>query len=171
MFPSSSSQRGGTYWAKAEFDKWANSNDDLGPKKSQLDGYLEESRSIHKDPNIILDALDLRKSNTVRLSILLEVACNIHSIPMSIVVGESAFNARGRVLGKSQNSFKPETVKASVCYAGRIGREHGMDKPTDVCINLIYHATSIIIHFLYMHVNSSTSKCSFIKIISQKSSV
>ncbi|KAA8541286.1 hypothetical protein F0562_025249 [Nyssa sinensis] len=60
------------------------------------------------------------------------MACDILSIPISIVAFESTFSIGGRVLDQYHNSLKPNTVKALVCAGDWLRYDFGVDESLNI---------------------------------------
>ena len=79
--------------------------------QSQLDIYLDEGSYVGND----LDVLEYWKLNKHRFPELAIMACDILSIPITIVASESSFSIGGRILHKYRNCLLPKTVQALIC--------------------------------------------------------
>ena len=79
--------------------------------QSQLDIYLDEGSYVGND----LDVLEYWKLNKHRFPELAIMACDILSIPITIVASESSFSIGGRILHKYGNCLLPKTVQALIC--------------------------------------------------------
>jgi hypothetical protein len=88
---------------------------------SELDIYLSEQRL---PPSIGFDILAYWKERSRRCPDLAKMACDVLSIPITIVASESAFSIGARVLNKYRSSLKDETVQALMCARSWL---HGFD--------------------------------------------
>ncbi|PKI36061.1 hypothetical protein CRG98_043532 [Punica granatum] len=95
-----------------EFDNYADNVYSAYSKKSELEKYLDETRSNRKTD---LDILEYRKINSQRYPTVARMARDILSIPVSTVASEVAFSCGGRVLDLYRSSLKPDLVKALMC--------------------------------------------------------
>ena len=85
--------------------------------KSQLDVYLEEARFDH-NTRMDLDILQYWESNCSHFLELSLMACDIMSIPITIVASEFAFSISGRILDKYHSCLLPQNAKALLCSRG-----------------------------------------------------
>jgi hypothetical protein len=69
----------------------------LQPVKLELEIYLKEGVYI-PDKSIEFSALDGWKANTLKYRVLSKVAKDILSTPITAVISESTFSARGGVI-------------------------------------------------------------------------
>ncbi|WCJ38104.1 Zinc finger BED domain-containing protein RICESLEEPER 2 [Euphorbia peplus] len=100
----------------AQFDSMMKSVDAIPNEKSELDVYLEEKCIIHNneiDPSF--DASIWWKDHSMKFSILSKMACDILSIPITIVASESTFSAGGRVIKPHRASLGTDTVEMLMC--------------------------------------------------------
>uniref|UniRef100_A0A0R0E764 HAT C-terminal dimerisation domain-containing protein n=1 Tax=Glycine max TaxID=3847 RepID=A0A0R0E764_SOYBN len=82
--------------------------------KSQLDTYLEEATlNLHFTAH--MDVLDWWKTNSPRFLHLSIMACDLLSIPVTIVASESAFSIGSRILNKYRNRLSSDCVEAIIC--------------------------------------------------------
>ena len=77
----------------------------------QLDIYLDKGCSVGNDLNV-LEFWKLHKYRFLELAIM---ACDILSIPITIVASESSFSIGGRILHKYINCLLPKTMQALIC--------------------------------------------------------
>ncbi|OWM74551.1 zinc finger BED domain-containing protein RICESLEEPER 2-like [Punica granatum] len=96
-----------------EFDDYADNVYSASTKKSELEKYLDETRSDRKTN---LDILEYWKINSQRYPTVARMARDVLSIPVSTVASEAAFSCGGRVLDQYRSSLKPELVEALMCY-------------------------------------------------------
>ncbi|XP_031374183.1 zinc finger BED domain-containing protein RICESLEEPER 2-like [Punica granatum] len=95
-----------------KFDDYADNVYSASSKKSELEKYLDETRSDRKTD---LDILEYRKINSQRYPTVARMARDILSIPVSTVASEAAFSCGGRVLNQYRSSLKPDLVEALMC--------------------------------------------------------
>ncbi|XP_031406479.1 zinc finger BED domain-containing protein RICESLEEPER 2-like [Punica granatum] len=95
-----------------EFDDYADNVYSASSKKSELEKYLDETRSDRKTN---LDILEYWKINSQRYPTVARMARDVLSIPISTVASEAAFNCGGRVLDQYRSSLKPDLVEALMC--------------------------------------------------------
>jgi len=74
--------------------------------------YLEENKLPYVE---VFDVLGYWKTNQGRYPLLLKMACDILTIPLSTVASESAFSVGGRVPDAFRSSLKLDIVKATIC--------------------------------------------------------
>ncbi|KAH0669284.1 hypothetical protein KY285_023443 [Solanum tuberosum] len=80
-------------------------------KKSDLEIYLKDDVVKINDFNI----LSWWKVSSSRYPIVVKIARDILSIPISTVASESAFSTGGRILDSYRSSLSPKTVEALIC--------------------------------------------------------
>ncbi|XP_031371469.1 zinc finger BED domain-containing protein RICESLEEPER 2-like isoform X1 [Punica granatum] len=95
-----------------EFDDYADNVYSASSKKSELEKYLDETRSDRKTD---LDILEYWKLNSQRYPTVARMTRDILSIPVSTVASEAAFSCGGRVLDQYRSSLKPDLVEALMC--------------------------------------------------------
>ncbi|XP_031375360.1 zinc finger BED domain-containing protein RICESLEEPER 2-like [Punica granatum] len=95
-----------------EFDDYADNVYSASSKKSELEKYLDETRSDRKTD---LDILEYWKINSQRYPTVARIARDILSILVSTVASEAAFSCGGRVLDHYRSSLKPDLVEALMC--------------------------------------------------------
>ncbi|KAA8544992.1 hypothetical protein F0562_019791 [Nyssa sinensis] len=80
--------------------------DTIQPSKSDLDIYLDESVFICAEGSTNnFDIMEWWKANTLKFYILSKMACEILSIPITLVASESIFSAGGRVIDPYRASY------------------------------------------------------------------
>ncbi|KAG4162021.1 hypothetical protein ERO13_D01G092050v2 [Gossypium hirsutum] len=82
-------------------------------EKSQLDIYLEEPKL---ELNSQIDVLNYWSKSLVRYNELSLLACDLWTIPISIVASESAFSMGKKVITPLRSSLKSKTVQPVVCF-------------------------------------------------------
>ncbi|XP_050222351.1 zinc finger BED domain-containing protein RICESLEEPER 2-like [Mercurialis annua] len=89
---------------KAKFAEHNKGHAETGPRKSELETYLNEA-PVESE----------WKLNAGRFPILSRMARDILAVPISTVASESAFSTSGRVLDCFRSSLTPRIVEALVC--------------------------------------------------------
>ncbi|XP_050211323.1 zinc finger BED domain-containing protein RICESLEEPER 2-like [Mercurialis annua] len=97
---------------KAKFAEHNKGHAETGPRKSELETYLNEA-PVESDEDF--NILKWWKLNAGRFPILSRMARDILAVPISTVASESAFSTSGRVLDCFRSSLTPRIVEALVC--------------------------------------------------------
>ncbi|KAA8550057.1 hypothetical protein F0562_001741 [Nyssa sinensis] len=106
--------------------------DTIQPSKSDLDVYLDESAFICAEGSANkFNIMEWWKANTLKFRILLKMARDILSIPITSVASESTFSAGGRVTDPFRASLLPETVQVLLCGADWVRALHGLKKGSE----------------------------------------
>ncbi|XP_050220889.1 zinc finger BED domain-containing protein RICESLEEPER 2-like [Mercurialis annua] len=101
-----------TSLTKTKFAEHNKGHAETGPRKSELETYLNEA-PVESDEDF--NILKWWKLNAGRFPILSRMARDILAVPISTVASESAFNTSGRVLDCFRSSLTPRIVEALVC--------------------------------------------------------
>ena len=99
---------------------------------TKLQLYFNEKRLDRKKE---LDILTFWKGEQFQHPILSRLACDVMTIPISIVASEFAFSTGGRVLNKYRSSLLPETVQALNCTRDWI---HGKNSKFDSSLLILF---------------------------------
>ncbi|XP_031123696.1 zinc finger BED domain-containing protein RICESLEEPER 2-like [Ipomoea triloba] len=112
------------------YDKYLDTVEDVTPKKSELDIYLEEGVYRCQDGEVTseFDALAWWKSHELKFSIL-SLAHDVLAIPISTVASEATFNEGTRVLDPYRAKLSSDMVQVLVCGADWVRQLHGINKP------------------------------------------
>ena len=90
-----------------------------------------------------MDVLDWWKTNSPRFLHLSIMACDLLSIPVTIVASESAFSIGSRILNKYRNRLSSDCVEAIICTHNW---KHGFNEVKELHY-LLYIILVIICHF------------------------
>nr|GEX08383.1 zinc finger BED domain-containing protein RICESLEEPER 2-like [Tanacetum cinerariifolium] len=83
-----------------------------GVNKTEVDTYLDDVLEKRDDSS---DILNWWKVNSLKFSILSQVATHVLGMPTSTVASESAFSTGGRVIDQFRSSLTPKTAEALIC--------------------------------------------------------
>jgi len=101
--------------------------------RSELDLYFDEGNF---DPNCFdkLDVLNYWRDRRDRYPNLSKMACDVLSIPITIVASESAFSLGSRVLTKYRSSILLENVEALILTQNWL---HGFELTSNIIISTV----------------------------------
>lgn len=96
----------------SDFDVYISEISENEPTKSELDRYLEEELSPKSQE---FDVLSWWRLNKYRYPTLSKMACDILSMPVSTVSGDSVFDTEIRKIDSYRRSLPPATLEALIC--------------------------------------------------------
>ena len=101
--------------------------------RSELDLYLDEG---NLDPKFFykLDVLSYWKDRRDRYPNLSKMACDVLTIPITIVSSESAFSLGSRVLTKYRSSILPKSVEALILTQNWL---HGFELTGNIIVIIV----------------------------------
>ena len=124
---------------RIESNQFVRNADNIQPTKSDLDVYLEEGVFLcSDDSDSNFDALEWWKANNLKFRILLKMASDILSIPITTVASESAFSTGGRVIDVYRASLSTKTLQALLCGGDWVRTLYKTKKQSKVSVHHIY---------------------------------
>jgi len=90
-------------------------NEATPPVNSELEDYLKENVYIPETSNSYFSVLEWWRNNSLKYKVLSKMAGDILAIPISTVVSESTFSAKGRVIDEYCSKLNEESIEALIC--------------------------------------------------------
>ena len=113
---------------RSKYEKYVRSVNTVQHVKSKLDTYLEEEIFICKENFNEFDVLEWWKANNLKFQILSKMACEILSIPITMVASESTFSVGGRVIDAYCSSLETNTIQMLFCGCDWYRNFYGLKK-------------------------------------------
>ena len=100
---------------RAKFDSFIRTVNATKLEKSELNIYLEERIYICNEDDKVFDVLEWWRMNNLRFPILSKMACDVLSIPITIVTLETTFSAGGQVIDQCCSNLGTNSSNVAMC--------------------------------------------------------